>query len=204
MLNLRGCRRVPVKGPDRNPEVQCFCPLAMRRQVAAASVRTSGLKGYPVALQTRTERSARASKHFTWHSESKRNYCELKRPGAVTQHVRSYCRGLHVTRGLRQTCRDPGSNRGPSDLQSDALPIELSRLCFEFEAQSITKQNTANCVCFIGKLMCAIMVSPLHHHWHICRRLRLAPETNVCPYAFDLYLQINHRLGTPIQQGNMH
>ena len=25
-------------------------------------------------------------------------------------------------------CRDPGSNRGPSDLQSDALPAELSRL----------------------------------------------------------------------------
>ena len=26
-------------------------------------------------------------------------------------------------------CRDPGSSRGPSDLQSDALPTELSRLC---------------------------------------------------------------------------
>ncbi len=28
-----------------------------------------------------------------------------------------------------EQCRDPGSNRGPSDLQSDALPAELSRLC---------------------------------------------------------------------------
>ena len=28
--------------------------------------------------------------------------------------------------GMR-VCRDPGSNRGPSDLQSDALPTELSR-----------------------------------------------------------------------------
>ena len=27
----------------------------------------------------------------------------------------------------RHKCRDPGSNRGPSDLQSDALPTELSR-----------------------------------------------------------------------------
>ena len=27
-----------------------------------------------------------------------------------------------------KTCRDPGSNRGPPDLQSDALPTELSRL----------------------------------------------------------------------------
>ena len=25
------------------------------------------------------------------------------------------------------TCRDPGSNRGPLDLQSNALPTELSR-----------------------------------------------------------------------------
>ena len=28
----------------------------------------------------------------------------------------------------RQNCRDPGSNRGPLDLQSNALPTELSRL----------------------------------------------------------------------------
>ena len=27
----------------------------------------------------------------------------------------------------KRDCRDPGSNRGPSDLQSDALPAELSR-----------------------------------------------------------------------------
>ena len=27
-------------------------------------------------------------------------------------------------------CRDPGSNRGPLDLQSNALPTELSRLTF--------------------------------------------------------------------------
>ena len=29
--------------------------------------------------------------------------------------------------GIDFQCRDPGSNRGPSDLQSDALPTELSR-----------------------------------------------------------------------------
>ena len=27
----------------------------------------------------------------------------------------------------KEWCRDPGSNQGPSDLQSDALPTELSR-----------------------------------------------------------------------------
>ena len=28
---------------------------------------------------------------------------------------------------MKKVCRDPGSNQGPSDLQSDALPTELSR-----------------------------------------------------------------------------
>ena len=28
---------------------------------------------------------------------------------------------------MQEKCRDPGSNRGPSDLQSDSLPTELSR-----------------------------------------------------------------------------
>ena len=32
-------------------------------------------------------------------------------------------------RSARKKCRDPGSSRGPSDLQSDALPTELSRPC---------------------------------------------------------------------------
>jgi hypothetical protein len=34
-------------------------------------------------------------------------------------------------------CRDPGSNRGPSDLQSDALPTELSRLCLQFRRRAL-------------------------------------------------------------------
>ena len=29
--------------------------------------------------------------------------------------------------GVEKKCRDPGSNRGPLDLQSNALPTELSR-----------------------------------------------------------------------------
>ena len=31
----------------------------------------------------------------------------------------------------KECCRDQGSNQGPSDLQSDALPTELSRLLVE-------------------------------------------------------------------------
>ena len=34
-------------------------------------------------------------------------------------------------------CRNPGSNRGPSDLQSDALPTELSRPCFQFNTSTL-------------------------------------------------------------------
>ena len=37
-------------------------------------------------------------------------------------------RKLSSTWGMARICRDTGSNRGPSDLQSDALPTELSRL----------------------------------------------------------------------------
>ena len=39
------------------------------------------------------------------------------------------------------TCRDPGLNRGPSDLQSDALPTELSRLYVGAPAASLSTCN---------------------------------------------------------------
>jgi hypothetical protein len=41
-------------------------------------------------------------------------------------------------------CRDPGLNRGPLDLQSNALPTELSRLCRMIKRLTtfiISKQN---------------------------------------------------------------
>ena len=38
------------------------------------------------------------------------------------------CRPHGGSPHLETKCRDPGSNRGPSDLRSDALPTELSRL----------------------------------------------------------------------------
>ena len=39
----------------------------------------------------------------------------------------------------RKTCQDPGSSRGPADLQPDALPTELSRLLIVCRAQSLTQ-----------------------------------------------------------------
>ena len=42
-----------------------------------------------------------------------------------------------------KTCRDPGLNQGPSDLQSDALPTELSRLIsFTNTYQRVSKSFT--------------------------------------------------------------
>ena len=35
-----------------------------------------------------------------------------------------------IERAVKKNCRDPGLNQGPSDLQSDALPTELSRRYF--------------------------------------------------------------------------
>ena len=51
----------------------------------------------------------------------------------MTKVARLLSSRLHVTTFVRECqeyickCRDPGSSRGPSDLQSDALPTELSR-----------------------------------------------------------------------------
>ncbi len=38
-------------------------------------------------------------------------------------------------------CRYPGSNRGPLDLQSNALPTELSRLCSHMDKQKIIRDS---------------------------------------------------------------
>ncbi len=35
---------------------------------------------------------------------------------------------MYIFTATVKMCRDPGSNRGPLDLQSNALPTELSRL----------------------------------------------------------------------------
>ena len=79
-------------------------------------------------------------------------------------------------------CRDPGSNRGSSDLQSDALPTELSRLWLYFECAfprwlsglggAIARQfamNTQFCLLGLGRLgfftgwMCHLHGSRFHN-----------------------------------------
>ena len=67
------------------------------------------------------------------------------------EYQRTICsHGIFVH--ISKTCPDPGLNQGPSDLQSDALPTELSGLyiffglscshvAFVFINKSIAKQN---------------------------------------------------------------
>ena len=43
-------------------------------------------------------------------------------------------------------CRDPGLNQGPSDLQSDALPTELSRLARKWSLRWVGDVNWLFCV----------------------------------------------------------
>ena len=43
-------------------------------------------------------------------------------------------------------CRDPGLNQGPSDLQSDALPTELSRLARKRSLRWVGDVNCRFCV----------------------------------------------------------
>ena len=47
-----------------------------------------------------------------------------------------FLQGLHFDLTVKTKCRDPGSNRGPLDLQSNALPTELSRL-YEQESKKV-------------------------------------------------------------------
>merc|ERR1712242_82575 len=46
------------------------------------------------------------------------------------------CALEHCLSLWHRPCRDPGSNRGPSDLRSDALPAELSRLMLDGRARN--------------------------------------------------------------------
>ena len=82
-------------------------------------------------------------------------------------------------------CRDPGSNRGPSDLQSDALPTELLRLCLQkSEGRS---QDLANSTFMLNASVCGALsatrgssghkvVAHIHHivHFQSCIRAVVA------------------------------
>ena len=64
----------------------------------------------------------------------------------------------------KTACRDPGSNRGPSDLQSDALPTELSRLA-SFVLQRSTLCRTRRGYLFLNSNDSDAYISFCHFHY---------------------------------------
>ena len=62
---------------------------------------------------------------------------------------------------IRFVCRDPGSNQGPLDLQSNALPTELSRLRRDFLRiiRNVLKLPHIN-VCY--SIFCRVAFTELH------------------------------------------
>ena len=69
------------------------------------------------------------------HATGKQRGQQTRRPctrPARRRRTGSCHRGQPSERGRVGTCRDPGSKWGPSDLRSDALPTELSRLWQEW------------------------------------------------------------------------
>ena len=81
---------------------------------------------------------------------------------AASRKVPTMC--SHQLAGQRdmKACRDPGSNRGPPDLQSDALPTELSRL--DKEVVKISKQNYFMLYQCMGNIICLIIVRNISRH----------------------------------------
>ena len=72
------------------------------------------------------------SHHWSWPSQ-----LVLE---SLTATLTSILISSHIhLHGMDFQCRDPGSNRGPSDLQSDALPTELSWLGDPRGLSGITK-----------------------------------------------------------------
>ena len=57
---------------------------------------------------------------------------------------------------VSQKCRDPGSNRGPLDLQSNALPTELSRLPLPASRKTVLLQIVSRVV------HCGLSISQLN------------------------------------------
>ena len=89
-------------------------------------------------------------KIFAWHfrmvnkgAEGAR-WCELPQTGTELLVLCVMVRAIRYTSLIHRKgfCRDPGMNRGPLDLQSDALPTELSRLYMQHRARPSTHAFT--------------------------------------------------------------
>ena len=101
--------------PSRAPSRACTC------------ARVFGWRACPATVRACKGRAGAAAR------------CHMTSPG--TQNSAAGLCGSKVRSSnnhARANCRDPGSNRGPSDLRSDALPTELSRLLPRSGVKQIT------------------------------------------------------------------
>ena len=90
------------------------------------------------------------------------------------------------TRGRSKTnCRDPGSNRGPSDLQSDALPTELSRpYCKQLRTERLRLDNLRS---VLHALPCSFPAAS-NQHPNISRQHHTVRRTSHLQTAGDIGL----------------
>ena len=101
---------------------------------------------------------------------------------------------------LDRECRDPGSSRGPSDLQSDTLPTELSRLEFEKFGKILGGKTKfafcLNCLRLVTVSFCCgphsshgflLCVWAQLHPIHAFRGVSFRAETPVCVWCVRLF-----------------
>ncbi len=64
----------------------------------------------------------------------------------------------NMNASMNKICRAPGSNRGPLDLQSNALPTELSRLLVNWGVQYFVDllQAAKKCQAFVVPAVCTL------------------------------------------------
>ena len=109
----------------------------------AASERAS--KGIPFL----SERSKHRVKMLT-SSFGKLNFLVPFLKGRQKQ--KDYIDKNNTFKAVKNKCRDQGSNRGPLDLQSNALPTELSRLHIQME--KFVYQPHSELICFLCLFEC--------------------------------------------------
>ena len=101
----------------------------------------------PPGLDNRAPRSRRGARGRAQAADS---ICGAEKSFAANSMQALWAAGVYAPfqRGESE-CRDPGSNRGPSDLRSDALPTELSRLHFGHVRSSPNHRQQGERLCHI-------------------------------------------------------
>ena len=146
------CKRVMQCGATQ-PFTKCWCAPAAETQdrtgdlqifsLTLSQLSYRGLEAGEFAM-TLTDRAGNAcNTHHTSklgrrlhrpHTSSPMIYIHIIHP--VNLYTHHQCSTFTMI--IMESCRDPGSNWGPSDLQSDALPTELSRLVMGRSARLLT------------------------------------------------------------------